>query len=685
MDTPKSTSPHPSRIADVSYQTNLDWIRHGLWLAASGYSFVVIYSVLQGQTVLKEISPLSTALISFLCLALVRKHPLLAASLVLLAVWAELVETVFIIGNFVDPAFLVFPLLVNAAGLLVGSQGASMAAAASVAGMTAAGLLGGATLQRLQMNHGKEGFGLCVAICGTIASAVLTKAALRSYSDVLTKSERDRQRYQGLFEYLPEGLLSLDPAGRIVDANDAASRLLCCPRETLLGQSFHELVARLSGSSPVDVIQTKDFQQTFELVSESAQAGPITLELIMRSISMPEAPTLVLVRDVTHRKLIEQHLGHAQRLEAVGQLAGGIAHDFNNLLTAIGGSAEIISQFGDDESKESASVILAAQKRGSNLTRQLLAFARRDAHKPGAIDLSRTVVGMSQIVQRLLGRQHRLIMGDGEPVWVEADGSQIEQVVLNLVTNACDAMEGGGDVRISVRALPVNEARSLGSRLGNPHQALLEVADTGTGIPEHLKARIFEPFFTTKERGKGTGLGLAAVQGIVAQNQGCLALDSSLGQGSKFRIFFGTALQPSEAPEEGTDRPALGASTSQRSHLLVVDDEEEVRLTASRLLRREGYSVLSAANGVDALKILEATPQVNVVLTDLAMPQMDGRELGAQVSRRFPSVRILYMSGYFNDPGLSPLSSTSTAVFLAKPFSREQLLEAIRAAEEIRV
>ncbi len=355
---------------------------------------------------------------SFLCLVIVRRSPQLAAVLVLTTVWLDLVITVLNAGTFIEGSMATFPLLVFGAGLLLGSPGAIVAAAASVTGVTAAGFLGGATLSRLGLDHGREGFFLFAMICCCVGTAVMTRAALLSYSRVLSRSERERIRYLGLFEELPDGILSLNDQGQIVESNDAAARMLCRDGGPLVGRVFAEVVAGFGLTAAIDLKHAIVPRQTIELTVPGPDDVPFTLELTFRTVQVPDAPILVLLRDVTHRKLIEQHLGHAQRLEAVGQLAGGIAHDFNNLLTAIGGSAEMITLSGDEESRESAQVILSAQRRGTNLTRQLLAFARRDKHQSGNIDLAKTVAGMSKLAGRLLGSQHRLRITQSSAIMV---------------------------------------------------------------------------------------------------------------------------------------------------------------------------------------------------------------------------------------------------------------------------
>jgi two-component system cell cycle sensor histidine kinase/response regulator CckA len=278
------------------------------------------------------------------------------------------------------------------------------------------------------------------------------------------------------------------------------------------------------------------------MVVELARAAgpPRFYEISVGDEVAASAPSgrLLVVRDVTERRLLEGRLGHAQRLETVGQLAGGVAHDFNNLLTVIGGNASLLAELPQPEVRGLAMEMLAAQERGLSLTRQLLAFARREVRRPEPLDLGEVVGGISRLLERLLGEQHRLRLEAGAPVPVVADRGQLEQVLVNLVSNARDALVGGGEVEVTVRRLDRREATALGSGLDAPRQALLQVADLGQGMAPEVLARIFEPFFTTKPRDKGTGLGLATVHGIVNQSGGQVTVESAPGRGTRFSIFL---------------------------------------------------------------------------------------------------------------------------------------------------
>jgi PAS domain S-box-containing protein len=505
---------------------------------------------------------------------------------------------------------------------------------------------------------------------------------LRAAKDL---AERERGRYLSLFSQAPDGLLGIDAGRVILEVNEAACRLLGQCRQEVLGQALADVLSRAGARSGIDLDGTSNVQHLLELSVSREADGVHYLEVSAQRTAEPGVPSLLVLRDVTQRKLIENRIGHAQRLEAVGQLAGGIAHDFNNLLTAIGASAELLISQPDAETQSLAQIVLDAQKRGSGLTRQLLAFARRDVHQPAVIDLAGTVAGMADLADRVLGKQHQLQIVRSEPLFINADAAQIEQVVLNLVTNARDAMPLGGTIRFTMRMLAAAEAQVMGSRLDSGKQALLEVVDNGVGIPPELHSRIFEPFFTTKARGRGTGLGLAAVQGIVIQNHGSIALESAVGDGTTFRIFF--PLQEVEAsgspgtssPFNSGDRRASGFGL----RLLLVDDEELVRKATASILRSEGYDVLAASSGDQALALLNSAEPVDIVLTDLAMPGMNGLELGEQIRFSHPRMPVVYMSGFFED-ALSGRSGIVAAAksghFLAKPFSKDQLFHVLNVA-----
>lgn len=672
----------PSRLPSH----NATWINRALWLITLGYGAVSIYGILLGRAFESVGGPnMMACAVGALLLLLARKQPSLAASLAIATVWLQLELDIYIFATFENSCLIIFPLLVTVAGLLLGKKASAVVGVLSFVGIPLAVYLGGLTVKQFMESRGLEGLWLTVSTVSTAAATIITYTVLDSYMEVLAASERERARFIALFEQSPDGLLGIDSRGIILEANAAASRLLGQDRRSMVNVSLKEVLARVGVESAMDPADAADEPVLIELEINRASGDALSVEASFGATTIAGAPSLLVLRDVTQRKLIEHRIGHAQRLESVGELAGGIAHDFNNLLTAIGGSASLVGMLPDPEAKSLAADILEAQKRGSTLTRQLLAFARRDVHQPSEMDLAATLDGMAKLIERMLGEQHRLQIVRQGSTYISADASQIEQLVLNLVANARDAMPAGGSVVVTVKALPIEEAQRLGSKLDCAAQAVLEVADTGVGIPAALQAKIFEPFFTTKERGKGTGLGLAAVQGIAVQNKGCLSLESETGRGSKFRIFFPAQEAPGVAVErpESREKAAEPAANRGTVRVLLVDDEDLIRQTAARILKRQSYEVVTAANGEEALKILASGEPVSVVVTDLAMPGINGRELIQRMHSVYPRIPVVYMSGYFEDlslPHQSLVASAKSGHFLQKPFNPEQLLHALQMA-----
>ena len=379
-------------------------------------------------------------------------------------------------------------------------------------------------------------------------------------------------------------------------------------------------------------------------------------------------------------QLLEERLRQAQKMEAVGQLAGGIAHDFNNLLTAILGYCELLTdQIGADKPVgRDLREVMAAAERAAGLTRQLLAFSRKQVLNLAALDLNQAVGRIEAMLRRLLGEHIRVqtSLADGLPA-VMADATQLDQVLLNLALNARDAMPEGGTLTISTR---LGDDSSTDRAVREGH-VVLSVTDTGTGMSPAVRAQIFEPFFTTKELGKGTGLGLAAVHGIVMQLNGSIDVESVVGQGTTFRV----ALPATAVAVQALAAPPSVASRIGRETILIVEDERGVRAFIKTALQRFGYRVLEADSAEAALAVLEQLDApVHLLLTDVVLPRMPGRELAEQVVLKRPVIKVLFMSGYsaqmttaqgFLEPGVQ---------LLEKPFSVQKLLTKTRQLLESR-
>jgi two-component system cell cycle sensor histidine kinase/response regulator CckA len=384
--------------------------------------------------------------------------------------------------------------------------------------------------------------------------------------------------------------------------------------------------------------------------------------------------------DVTDRRGLEEHLRRAQKMEAIGQLAGGVAHDFNNLLMVIRGHVELLmNRPGVDASvTRNAEAIQKASDRAAGITQQLLAFSRKQVLQARVIEMRTVVKDIANLLRRLLGPmvEFRLQLPQ-EPLWVRADESQLEQVVLNLAINARDAMPNGGTVTAIVDRV-AGDSHFVRRRPGMPEQDYirLRVIDTGTGMDAATQARIFEPFFTTKEFGKGTGLGLATVYGVVKQSDGWIWVDSALGAGTTFEIFLPAVDEPGEeeAKAEKKARQAGGSET-----IMVVDDEEGVREVASQYLSARGYRVLAAESGAQALELAKGeSGKIDVLVTDALMPGMSGPALAKALLSQRPSTKVLYISGYAEDTTLLEDARERGEAFLQKPFGLDSLAEKLR-------
>lgn len=384
--------------------------------------------------------------------------------------------------------------------------------------------------------------------------------------------------------------------------------------------------------------------------------------------------------DTTDRKRLEAQLRQAQKMEAIGQLAGGVAHDFNNLLTVISGYSELLQHHlsHDEPLRKQAEQIKIAGDRASALTRQLLAFSRQQVLRPVVLDLNVVVTNLLQMLPRLIGEHIELNTAlDSQPTFVKTDPGQLEQVLLNLAINARDAMPGGGTLTIETSNVVLDEAacRRLGTILPGIY-VQLTVRDTGCGMDAATQMHIFEPFFTTKDLGKGTGLGLATVYGIVTQSQGAISVNSAPGRGATFAVYFPKSERECESAKNGTTsmEPPPGWET-----VLVVEDQHSVRGFVRNLLMLNGYRVLEAADGSEALRICRQHPgEIQLVVTDLVMPGMSGRELVERIINEQPEIKALYMSGYTDDSVVHTGVAQAGLAFLQKPFSPTTFTHKVR-------
>jgi len=387
---------------------------------------------------------------------------------------------------------------------------------------------------------------------------------------------------------------------------------------------------------------------------------------------------IIVNRDITERRQLEQQLLLSQRLEAVGKLSGGIAHDFNNILGVIIGYSEALQEtIGvDDPMREAVDEIEKAGQRAAALTQQLLAFSRKQVLEPKILDLNSIVADVEKMLRRLIGADVELeITPDPTIGKVKADRGQIEQVILNLAVNARDAMQQGGRLKIETHNadLDANDARR--KRYIVPgHYVMLEVSDTGMGMSAEVQSHIFEPFYTTKEQGKGTGLGLATVYGVIKQSGGYIWLESEIGKGSTFQVYLPRA----EGVEEETPRVEPSFKSHGPGTILVAEDEPSLRKLTCNTLKESGYRVLEAEDGAKAIEVAaQFDKDIDLLLTDIVMRGMNGRELADKMSFGHPRMKVLYMSGYTDGAVATHGVLESGIVILRKPFSRKQLQQSV--------
>jgi nitrogen-specific signal transduction histidine kinase/ActR/RegA family two-component response regulator len=387
-----------------------------------------------------------------------------------------------------------------------------------------------------------------------------------------------------------------------------------------------------------------------------------------------------VILDITETKRLEEQLKQSQKLESVGRLAGGIAHDFNNMLTAINGYSELTLRTleGDHPLRRNIEEIKKAGERSALLTHQLLAFSRQQVLQPVVLDLNEVVTDTAKMLERMIGEDVQLIIAlEPETGLVNVDPGQLSQIIMNLAVNARDAMPQGGTLTIETANLLL-EPGDAKQKVGIPPGAyvMLAVCDTGHGIDDKIRQHIFEPFFTTKEIGRGTGLGLATVYGIVKQSGGNIEVESKVGAGTNFRIYLPRVAEQSKVAEIKDTSTELPVATET---ILLVEDEELVRNLSREILETCGYMVIEARNGLEALEIYEnGDCKIDLLMTDVVMPQMGGRELAEKLAERLPNLQILFTSGHTDNATVRHGVSKTSINFIQKPFTFDALARKVR-------
>ena len=500
------------------------------------------------------------------------------------------------------------------------------------------------------------------------------------------------EKLQALVEASPLAILALDSEGKVMMWNKAAERMTgwtegeaigmvlpIVPREKI--GEFHAILGRARGGESLSGVEVRRQKKDGSPIDISIWTSPL------RDRRGDVTAVMAVLADVTERRKMEaalhsseEQLRQSQKMEAIGLLAGGIAHDFNNLLTAIRGYSDLLLQRLDSGSQMRRDVeeIRNAGERAASLTRQLLAFSRKQVLQPKVLDLNAVVAGMDNMLRRLIGEDIDLVAVLKPGLWnVRADPGQLEQVVMNLAVNARDAMPRGGKLTIETANVELDDAYVRRHTVVSPGPyVMLAISDNGAGMNEETRNRLFEPFFTTKEKGKGTGLGLSTVYGIVKQSGGYIWAYSEIGMGTAFKVYiprFGGA--SAETGKEG----ASASAPQGRETVLVVEDEAAVRALIRDILEGSGYSVLTASDGEDAQKVGRGHgAPIHLIVTDVVMPKMGGREAAQSLAPHLPGVKVLYMSGYTNETIVRQGVLDPGIPFIEKPFTPDALLRKVR-------
>ncbi|MFT3965323.1 MAG: response regulator [Sphingobium sp.] len=489
-----------------------------------------------------------------------------------------------------------------------------------------------------------------------------------------------------LLSLLPFGLAMADRDGRLLFYNNAFGRAA-------------GIAANDRPSYPGDLVIAEDQAAVAEAIRRYAVGNQVSGDIAVRLRTQPDEPVslslagvrglgeasvLLSLRDNTEETRLKRQVAQQTRMQAVGQLAGGVAHDFNNVLTAIIGHCDLMlmRHTPGDSDYDDIQQIKSNSNRAASLTRQLLAFSRQQTLRPQVLQLPDVVSEVSALLKRLLGENITLSVSHGRGLGpVRADPGQLEQVIVNLVVNARDAMPRGGTVTIRTFAVPASEVRQIRAEIMPvTDYTAFSVSDSGTGIPPDVLGKIFEPFFTTKEVGKGTGLGLSTVYGIVKQSGGFIFAESELGKGTEFLIYLPVhAARPGEALVRAPQRKAPPPDTWGTGTILLVEDEDMVRNVAERALTRQGYSVTVASDGEQGLARLAEMSHVDLLISDVVMPGMDGPAMVRRARQDHPDLPVLFMSGYAEEQ-LRKSIDIANVSFLPKPFSVAQIAEAARDA-----
>ena len=569
--------------------------------------------------------------------------------------------------------FLPFLVAVFASAWYYGHVGGFSATALSTVAL-------GALLVELREPWYVGGPNLAASLLSFVAISVAATALVSGFHS-------SRSMLSATLSSIADGVVATDREERVTFLNPVAEALTGWRRADALGRPLGDVLQVIEeGSRAPAGSPARDAIRARATAHNAGQVLLIARDKTEIAIEQSAAPlcdergrlrgAILVFRDITGRRQLEEQLSHARKMDAVGRLAGGVAGDFNNVLTVITGYSDLLRAQIPAASplRRFADEILYAGERAAALTRQLLTFSSGQAAQPKVSDLNGAIAGMEPMLRRLLGDSVELIVLPGPALGpVQIDGAQMQQAIMNLATNAREAMPNGGKLVLETSNLELDEAAAKKAGVKPGAYVMLAVSDTGSGMDAETRSRLFEPFFTTKEHGKGSGLGLSMVYGTVKQNEGYITVYSQVNCGTIFEIYLPRVEPATAVPPARRLAASKGSET-----ILLVDDEEGVRKLLSAVLNNGGYTVIEAANGSAALSVYEKNShKIDLVLTDVVMPQMNGFELGRELVGKNPDLQVLYMSGYRDNPINSPPGEPPKA-FLNKPFTPDVLLAKVR-------
>jgi PAS domain S-box-containing protein len=538
--------------------------------------------------------------------------------------------------------------------------------------------------------------GLLIYASGALAVVAHRRArAVESAKLLMADQQEDlreaNERLLKVIQASPFAIVAVDLSGKVRSWNSAAESMFGWPGVEAIGRippfvtgeqmaEFQEKIGRASCGELISGLERRRQRKDGSAIDVAIWTAPL------RDANGQITSVILAIADISERKKLEEQLRHSQKMEAVGRLAGGVAHDFNNLLTIINGYGHMMVSMlsPQDRLRSHAEQILKAGNQAAALTTQLLAFSRRQMIQPKAVDLNHVVTNLEKMLRRVIGENivlHGVLGQDLE--LVKADPNQMEQVLINLVVNARDAMPHGGALTISTRNVHLKSPLACeGNQVPAGHYVEIAVCDTGDGMDEETRSHLFEPFFTTKARGKGTGLGLSSVYGSIRQNGGGIIVHSERGRGAEFVIYL-----PRHRETATTAKVEPPANNNQRGSetILLVEDEADLRIMLRESLAGAGYRVLEATDGTDALRNWEReAPSIDLLVTDVVMPLLNGRELAKRLTSAAPHIQVIYMSGYADDVLAYHGTLASGTVLIQKPFSPARLMLKVREVLDAR-